>query len=155
MMDVCRQRAEAEGFASRCDFHVGYVDSLPAQEAYDGATCFLVSQFILEHSSRQLFFRSIATRLRPGALLASSDLASDTHSNDYAVLFPAWINTMAAAGVQQEVLERTRAAYAKDVAILPSSVVASIIVAGGFESSVQFFQAGLMHAWISRRGGRA
>jgi tRNA (cmo5U34)-methyltransferase len=155
MIDVCRRRAEADGFSSRCDFHVGYVDSLPAEEAYHGATCFLVSQFILDQALRQSFFRDIATRLRPGGLLASSDLASDTRSNDYAVLLPAWISTMAAAGVQPEVLERTRAAYAKDVAILPSSVVSSIIVAGGFESSVQFFQAGLMHAWISSRGRRA
>jgi tRNA (cmo5U34)-methyltransferase len=152
MVEVSRARAGKDGFASRCEFHVGYVDSLPAQELFDGATCFLVSQFILHQQQRREFFRSIAMRLRPGGLLASSDLACDTSTNDYAVLLPAWINTMAAAGVRPEVLESTRAAYAKDVAILPSSLVSSIIVGGGFESSVQFFQAGLMHAWISKRG---
>lgn len=150
MVDVCRQRAKQDGFDSRCEFHVGYVESLPAEATYDGATCFLVSQFILDQRARQDFFGSIATRLRPGGILASSDLASDTGSKEYSVLLPAWISTMAAAGVQPDVLERTRAAYAKDVAILPSSAVASIIMAAGFESSVQFFQAGLMHAWISR-----
>ena len=155
MVDVCRQRAEKDGFASRCDFHVGYVDSLPAKASYHGATCFLVSQFILDQGARRDFFRSIATRLHPGGLLASSDHASDTSSNDYAVLLPAWISTMAAAGVQPEVLERTRAAYAKDVAILPSVAISSIITSAGFESSVQFFQAGLMHAWISRLGARS
>jgi signal transduction histidine kinase len=30
-------------------------------------------------------------------------------------------------------------------------VIASIIEAGGFETPVQFFQAGLIHAWFSRR----
>src|SRR5690606_6598619 len=30
MIEQCRKRAEKEGFASRCRFHVGYVDSLPS-----------------------------------------------------------------------------------------------------------------------------
>ena len=151
MIRVCTGRAKEEGFASRCEFHEGYVESLPDGESYDGATCFLVSQFILDLTARQGFFREIASRLRAGGILASSDLASDTSSGDYAVLLHAWIHTMASAGVQPEVLERTRAAYAKDVAILPSGQVSSIIRSAGFESSVQFFQAGLMHGWISRR----
>ena len=86
---VCRQRAEAEGFASRCRFHKGYVDSLRID------ACF-----------------------------------------------------------QPEAVERMRAAYAKDVAILPPQHIASIIEAGGFEAPVQFFQAGLIHAWFSRRALR-
>lgn len=47
MLDVCRQRANTEGFTVRCYFHEGYLDSLPIQEMHDAATCFLVSQFIL------------------------------------------------------------------------------------------------------------
>jgi hypothetical protein len=61
MLDVCRPPAEAEGIASRCDFHEGYLDSLPAGERYDAATCFLVSQFILDEQERSGFF----TRSRP------------------------------------------------------------------------------------------
>ena len=30
MLDGCRQRAEEDGFTSRCYFHEGYLDSLPA-----------------------------------------------------------------------------------------------------------------------------
>ncbi len=44
-----------------------------------------------------------------------------------------------------------KAAYAKDVAILPPADVASIIESGGFEAPVQFFQAGLIHAWFAKR----
>jgi tRNA (cmo5U34)-methyltransferase len=51
MLDVCRQRARKEGFASRCHFHEGYLDSLPATEPHDAATCFLVSQFILDRQA--------------------------------------------------------------------------------------------------------
>ena len=151
MLDVCRQRAETEGYASRCYFHEGYLDSLPIEDLHDGATCFLVSQFILAQESRSEFFRAIAGRLRPGGILASSDLASDVGSNAYDALLRAWFKMMASAGIQPEGLERMRAAYAKDVAILPPKLIASIIESAGFEPPVQFFQAGLMHAWFSRR----
>jgi len=59
---------------------------------------------------------------------------------------------MTGQGVSAERLERARFAYAKDVAILAPATVASVIEAGGFEPPVQFFQAGLLHAWFSRRG---
>lgn len=151
MLEVCRQRAEAEGYASRCVFHAGYVASLPDASLHDGATCFLVSQFILDPQARTGFFGAIARRLRDGGLLASSDLACDTASPAYATLLEAWFRTMARGGIDADGLERMRAAYARDVAILPPARVAALIGAAGFQAPVQFFQAGLIHGWISRR----
>src|SRR3546814_17935239 len=62
MLAICRQRAEKEGFVSRCQFHEGYLESLPAEKRHDAGTCFLVSQFILDQQSRTGFFREIANR---------------------------------------------------------------------------------------------
>src|SRR5690606_6257814 len=151
MLAACRQRAEAEGFASRCRFHHGFLESLPADAPFDAATCLLVSQFILDRVQRTQFFRAIAARLRDGGLLASSDLASDVHSAAYEVLLPAWTRMMAAADVPPEAIERMRAAYSEDVAVIPPADVASLIAAAGFDAPVQFFQAGLIHAWISAK----
>lgn len=153
MLEVCRQRVEAEGITSRCTFHEGYLDSLPTHELHDGATCFLVSQFILAPEDRAAFFRTIANRLRAGGMLASADLAADVGSNAYEALLRLWLNVMSPMGVQAEGLARARAAYAKDVAILAPVRVAAIIESAGFEPPVQFFQAGLMHAWFARRSG--
>ncbi|MFQ3787053.1 class I SAM-dependent methyltransferase [Halomonas sp. A29] len=151
MLDICRQRTGKEGVAPRCTFHEGYLDSLPISEPHDAATCFLVSQFILDESERSKFFREIAERLKPGGLLASSDLASDVESPEYEVLLRAWMNMMSAADISPEAMERMRKAYANDVGVLPPAKVASTIESGGFELPVQFFQAGLIHAWLSRR----
>ena len=152
MLDVCRKKAKNEGFLYRCHFHEGYLDSLPGGDPFDAATCFLVSQFIQEEEARSEFFRAIAARLQPGAILASSDLASDVGSSEYEALLRVWFNMMAGAvGMPPEGLERMRAAYAKDVAILPPARVESLLRAGGFEAPVQFYQAGLIHAWFSRR----
>ena len=151
MLDICRQRAEKEGFAARCYFHEGYLESLSVSESHDAATCFLVSQFILEKDSRSKFFREIANKLKPGELLASSDLASDVDSSEYKVLLHAWMNMMAAADIPPEGIDRMCKAYAKDVGVIAPSRVATIIESGGFETPVQFLQAGLIHAWLSRR----
>ncbi|WP_237044575.1 class I SAM-dependent methyltransferase [Aquipseudomonas alcaligenes] len=151
MLDVCRQRAEQDGFAARCDFHEGYLESLPATAAHDAATCFLVSQFILEPPARSAFFAEIAERLTPGGLLASSDLAADVDSAEYEVLLTAWMHMMAAAEVSSETMARMRQAYARDIGVLSPERTAAIIAAGGFTLPVPFFQAGLIHAWLSRR----
>jgi tRNA (cmo5U34)-methyltransferase len=71
----------------------------------------------------------------------------------YEALLNVWLKMMAAADIPPEGLEQMRAAYARDVAILPPATVASIIESGGFEKPVQFYQAGLIHAWFSVRAG--
>jgi tRNA (cmo5U34)-methyltransferase len=49
MLEICRQRAAAERFASRCNFHEGYLDSLPTLDMHDAATCFLVASCMAYH----------------------------------------------------------------------------------------------------------
>ncbi len=152
MLAICRRKAEAGGITSRCIFHEGYLDSLPAAEAFDAATSLLVSQFILDPDTRAGFFRSIAERLRPGGYLASADLASDTTSATYQSLLGVWIRLMRETGSAPEQLEKMRIAYGRDVAVLPVEQVSALIASGGFEAPVLFFQTGLIHAWYARRG---
>ena len=83
MLNVCRQRAEKEGFVSRCIFHEGYVESLPNVELHNAATCFMVSQFILDNQERSKFFRVISERLKPNGILVSADLSSTVGSIEY------------------------------------------------------------------------
>ena len=151
MLDACRQRAEQQGFAARCSFHEGFLESLPGGAPFDAATSFLVSQFILDRQERAAYFRGIAGRLRPGALLASSDLAADLDAPGQRPLLDAWFRTMATADLSPDALQRMREAYERDVAVLPPAEVEAIILAGGFDAPVQFFQGGLIHAWFATR----
>ncbi|MBF5057639.1 methyltransferase [Alcanivorax sp. 521-1] len=70
---------------------------------------------------------------------------------EYEVLLRAWMTMMASSAVSQEMIARMRHAYANDVGVLPPTEIASMISAGGFQRPVPFFQAGLLHAWCSRR----
>ncbi|NMG72582.1 class I SAM-dependent methyltransferase [Parazoarcus communis] len=151
MLDVCRNRAEKEGFISRCTFHEGYVESISDIDLHDAATCFMVSQFILDDGVRSKFFRNISKRLKPAGILVSADLASAAGSPEYKALLKVWVSMLHAANVPVDAIERTHSAWAKDVSILPPDDVKAIIRRGGFDSPVQFYQAGFVHAWFSKR----
>lgn len=151
MLEACHSKANEMDFAEPCQFHEGYVDSLPEKEMYDASTCFLVSQFILSKDARCYFFQNIAQKLKPGGILASADLASDVASNDYELLLKQWCFIMTGAACTPDKLEQMKANYNKHVSILAPLTIASIIESGGFERPVQFFQAGLIHGWYSRR----
>src|SRR5690606_2554687 len=151
MIASCRARAEREGYADRCTFHTGLLDSLPDGAAFDGATCFLVSQFLLDSAARTAFFASIAGHLRPGGMLAWADLAWDTAAPDYPAMLQLWLRTMSGAGLDAEAIERMRAAYARDVAILPPARVAALVADAGFAQPLRFHQAGMIHGWCAQR----
>ncbi len=151
MLDLCRKKADDCGIAARCEFHEGYLDSFPPALPFDAATSLLVSQFILDLEARIAFFRGIAERLRPGGLLVTADLASDTTSASYQSLLEVWLRLMRETGSTPEQLENLRVAYGRDVAVLPLEEVGSIIAAGGFETPVLFLQTCLIHAWHAQR----
>lgn len=153
MLAVLQRRAEDHGIASRCVFHGGYLDSLPANGVFDAATAFLVSQFILERHRRSQFFRSIAERLRPEGMLISSDLAGDVAATDGRNLLDVWFRVMTGSGAlaSPEDINRMRDAYRRDVAVLPPQEVGDIMTHGGFDAPVLFFQAGMIHAWYAHR----
>lgn len=151
MLEVCRQRMQENGISSRCEFHEGYIDSLPPAEPFDAATSLLVSQFILSKEERSKYFRSIAEHLKPGGLLANADLASDIKSDLYESLLAVWLRLMKGAEILPETIENFRTAYSRDVALLPPHEVSGIIESGGFNTPVLFFQSVLIHAWYAKK----
>jgi tRNA (cmo5U34)-methyltransferase len=151
MVAVAQQHAKDYGYADRCTFHTGYLDSLPDSDPFDCASSLLVSQFLVNEEVRTQFFGSIARRLQVGGVLVTSDLASDTSSEAYKSLLTVWLRTMAAADVSPERVLQMQEAYAKDVAILPPHKVSALVESAGFEAPVQFYQAGLIHAWYTHR----
>lgn len=151
MLEVFRRKAEEQGILSRCVLHAGYLDSLPPGDRFDAATAFLVSQFILDRAQRTAFFQGIAQRLRPDGLLVSADLAGDLNTAECQSLLEVWFKLMSGSGLSEDGVKRMREAYTRDVAVLPPHEVRDILMHGGFDSPVLFFQAGLMHGWYAKR----
>lgn len=147
MLEICRQRAEEAEVASRCTFHEGYLDSLPDSDPFDVATSILVSHFIGDEEKRINYFTEIATRLRPGAYLVNADLAYDKSSSNYESVLDVWVNMHNYAEMPVRV-----DSFSRDVAILSTEKIESIIKSSGFDSPALFFQTLFIHAWFSRVG---
>lgn len=155
MLDVCRRKVEAAGIAGRCDFHEGFLDTLPECAPFDAATSFLVSQFVLEPERRRGFFRDIAARLKPDGLLVNADLSADLMSREYAGLFDLWRNLFRICGFSAEQVEGVRSAYGRDVAVAPAEDVEALIGSAGFEAPLAVLQTALIRAWTARRVARS
>ena len=151
MLDICRQKAEENGVASRCTFHEGYLDSLPVCDPFDGATCLLVSQFIKEATERSHFFGQIAQRLRPGGILINSDLVLGLSPLVHESLFEVWLRMLGGSGWNEEAIEKMRASWRSHLAALTPPEIEAIIAAGGFDTPALFFQTFFIHAWFSKR----
>ncbi|QJE98901.1 class I SAM-dependent methyltransferase [Luteolibacter luteus] len=150
MLDICRSKAEEEGIASRCVFHKGYLESLPTTEKFHAVTSILVSQFILGPEDRREFFAGMAERLLPGGYLVNADLSADLSTAEYGRVLEAWARIQSGAEVPPEQLERMRAAYSREVAVLPPAELGRLIGSAGFEEVTLFYQALLIHAWFAR-----
>lgn len=109
----------------------------------------------MKQEERRNFFNQIALRLRPNGYLVSSDVVSDLSTSAYQSLLTVWLRMMRTPEMSDEDIERIReklsVAYNRDVAVLPSYEVASIILSSSFDPPVLFFQNLLIHAWFSRR----
>ncbi|MFQ4136993.1 class I SAM-dependent methyltransferase [Nodosilinea sp. PGN35] len=151
MLDICRRKTEETGIASRCTFHQGYLDSLPATDTFHAATCLLVSHFLVQIDERSRFFRQIAARLQPGGYLVSADLTADMATAEYQSLLEVWLRMLRYAGLPAAEADKFRASYGRDVALLPPETVAAIMTEAGFELPVLFYQSLLARAWYAHK----
>lgn len=148
MLAVCRKKVEEAGMTSRCDFHEGYLDSLPDTGLHDAATSIFVSQFLTIPEQRRDFFVQIAQRLRSGAYLINADLASPLHSEQFESLFDVWLRTQ---GAQPGSVKASDTGWGTKVAVSIPEEIESIIASAGFQQPILFYQALFMHAWYARR----
>lgn len=151
MLNICRQKAEEAGITSRCTFHEGYLDSLPASDAFHAATCLLVSHSMMHQEERHNFFSQIGARLRLNGYLVSSDLAFDMSTPAYKSILEVWWRMSRYTEMPAEEVEKIISLYGQTLAVLPPQEVESIIASSGFETPVLFYQTLLIHAWYAKR----
>ncbi len=140
MLDICQQRAQDNGIEARCIFHHGLLETLPASDMFDAATCIFVSQFLLQTELRRNFFKNIANWLGSNGIMVSADLASDMNTVNYERLFDVWIRTMQYSDMPVAEIDKFRSSFGHDVAIVPPYEIESLIASSGFDSPVLFFR---------------
>lgn len=150
MLDVCREKLDNEGLLSRCDFHHGYIDSLPSSKTYHAATSILVSQFLTRKADRVAFFQQIKRHLAPGGYLINADLARPMEDHCYRALMASWVKMHRYNGLSEAQAEASTSLWDTHVAVSVPEEVEAILVAGGFEHPMLAFQVLFIHAWVAR-----
>ncbi|HEY6001076.1 MAG TPA: class I SAM-dependent methyltransferase [bacterium] len=151
MLAIGRANVEAAGLADRVRFHLGPVQDLPPDEAYDAATSILISHFIRAREERGRFFGAIAARLRPGAPLVTAELVGDRQDAGCAHLLEAWKGHYAAAGIPPREVEEDFARTDATVSFIPEAALLALLAGSGFADVRRFFQAFLFGGWVACR----
>lgn len=150
MLDVCREKLDKAGLLARCDFHHGYIDSLPNHKTYHAATSILVSQFLTRKEDRVAFFQQIKRHLISGGYLINADLARPMEDHRYRALMASWAKMHRYNGLTEAQAEASTSRWDTDVAVSVPEEIEEILVAGGFEHPMLAFQVLFIHAWVAR-----
>lgn len=150
MLDVCRRKVDVAGHSSRCDFHLGGVESLPSDKLYDAATTLLVSQFFIDSGKRAAFFQEINSRLKSGGTLISADLASPVAQWRTDLFTEWWVKMQIYSGLTEEQSKMSMSAWGKAVSVSEPDAIEAIIKTAGFKDPVIFYQALFIHAWHAK-----
>jgi tRNA (cmo5U34)-methyltransferase len=153
MLEIGRPKMNGLGLAARCDFHEGYLSTLPETEPFDAATCLLVAHFVLDRTDRVALYLQIADRLKPGGVLINADLSADKGSASFRHTLRLWQETWrhgGYAGNEHHAMERMMEEFERKVALVPPAEVGAMLAEAGFrETAAPVFQALLIHAWVS------
>lgn len=150
MMDIAVAEITQRDLVSQTDFHVGYVDDLPADRRFDAATLIGVLHHQRGEEAKRRLLNSIASRLKPGAPLV---LAGNRYA--YAsrpLLLAAWGERWRMEGATAEEVQ-VNLGKILEGADPPDSedVVAELLAGAGFEKPTWFFSSLFWGACLTKR----
>ncbi|OUR96909.1 hypothetical protein A9Q84_11275 [Halobacteriovorax marinus] len=150
MLKVCIENCKRAGIDSRCNFHLGDLDSFVGNRKYDVATSFLVSHFITDLKQRVNFFKSIKANLRSGGLLVNADLTGDINSTHFQSILKVWRKCLLFTGMEESEVNKMCASFGVDVGMIKPIEVEDMLREAGFEEPTLFYQALFIHSWFSK-----
>jgi len=150
MMDIAVAQLTPKGLATQTEFHLGYVDDLPAHRRFDAATLIGVLHHQPGEEAKRQLLTSIANRLRPGAPLI---LAGNRYG--YAsqpLLLAAWGERWRMQGATAEEVQ-AKLGKILEGADPPASenAVAELLAEAGFEQPTWFFSSLFWGACLAKR----
>ena len=148
MLDVCKEKISKEGLVSRCNFHLGSIDTLMEEKKYDAATSILVSQFLTNKADRIAFFEKIRSHLKPCGYLINADLARPVEDHSYKPLMEHWFKMHRFNGMSEEQAKSSTALWDEFVSVLKPQEVEALLMTGGFTNPLLVFQVFFIHAWV-------
>ncbi len=151
MLKICIENCEQAGISSRCNYHLGELDSFVGDHDYNVATSFLVSHFITDINQRLNYFKSIKAKLAPLGILVTAELSGDLNSAYFQTILKVWRDCLLYSGLKEAEVNKMSSSFGSDVAVIKPDELESLLDAAGFDNPTLFYQALFIHSWFSRK----
>ena len=152
MLDLAKEKIQAAGLTDRVAFFNGYVDDLPTDRLYDGATAAMVLHFIADDGGKLNLLCGVAERLKSGAPLVLMDANGDLSAPGTELLLEAWKHQQNLAGVKWEVVESGMNERVKAIHFVSPARIEQLLTEAGFQRIHRFFQNFMLGGWIAFKG---
>jgi len=152
MMDIAVAEVARQGLAERTDFHLGYVEDLPADRHFSAATLIGVLHHQPGDEVKRRLLSSIASRLVPGAPLI---VAGNRYAYaDQPLLLAAWGERWRMQGATDAEVQTKLGKILEGAEPPPSeAAVAASLAEAGFGPPTWFFSSLFWGACLVRRTG--
>ena len=152
MAEVARANVTLQHLNERCQVVEGYVEDLPIDEVFDGASLILVMHFVPDDGTKEALLRSIFDRLKPGAPLVVADLFGEPSSDRLSRFMEVWADWQRFNGMPDHIVERGFEHVVRDIQFVPEDRILELLETTGFENVERFYGALLFGGWIAWKG---
>jgi tRNA (cmo5U34)-methyltransferase len=142
----------AAGLTDRVRLFKGYVDDLPTDRLYGGATVAMVLHFVPDNGGKLKLLCDAAKRLKSAAPLVLMDAHGDLSAPESKLLVEAWKHQQNLAGVKWEDVESGMKERMKAIHFVPSKRIEQLLAEAGFHRIQRFFQNFMLGGWIAFKG---
>lgn len=149
MLNLAREKIQAAGLTERASFFKGFVEELPIDAFYEGATLGMVLHFVADDGGKFKLLRSIASHLKPGAPLVLMDSYGDLTTSETQLLLDAWKHQQNLAGLTWEQVENGVKERIEAIHFVSSDRIAELLTEAGFHRIQRFFQNVMLGGWIA------
>jgi tRNA (cmo5U34)-methyltransferase len=149
MLDLAKEKIQAVGLGERVSLFRGYVDDLPTDRLYDGATVAMVLHFVPDDGGKLKLLCNVAKRLKSGAPLVLMDAHGDLSAPGSKLFLDAWKHQQNLAGVKWEEVESGMKERMKTIHLVSSSRMEQLLIQAGFRRTQRFFQVFILGGWIA------
>lgn len=149
MLDLAKEKIQAAGLGERVSLFEGYVDDLPTDTLYDGATVAMVLHFVPDDGGKLKLLCEIAKRLKSNAPLVLMDAHGDLSAPESKLLLEAWKHQQNLAGVKWEDVESGMKERMNTIHLVSSSRIEQLLNEAGFHRTQRFFQVFILGGWIA------
>jgi len=148
MLSIARKKVAAASLENRISLVLGLINDV-AEKDFDAATSILVMQFLPDDGTKLNFLKSIADRLRSGALMVLVDLEGEIGSDEFDTLNAAWKNQQIFSRGDNDRVREEFILREKMVHFIPQKRIESLLEEAGFIKIHKFFKAYLFGGYVA------